>query len=65
MITLNNKQINSDNNTLDLEIWKEETRQPFYLIAVEIWMISDLEIKKASSGSVMDNIAEGFEEMEI
>ncbi|KRD11207.1 four helix bundle protein [Flavobacterium sp. Root901] len=50
----------------DLEIWKEARRlaKEVHLIAVETELRSDLRFKnqiKDSSGSVMDNIAEGFE----
>ena len=50
----------------DLEIWKEARRlaKEIHLIAVHTALSSDLRFKnqiKASSGSVMDNIAEGFE----
>ncbi len=50
----------------DLEIWKEARRlaKEVHLIAVHTELRSDLRFKnqiKASSGSVMDNIAEGFE----
>jgi len=50
----------------DLEIWKEARRlaKEIHLIAVETELRSDLRFKnqiKDSSGSVMDNIAEGFE----
>ena len=50
----------------DLEIWKEARRlaKEIHLIAVQTELRSDLRFKnqiKASSGSVMDNIAEGFE----
>ncbi len=50
----------------DLEIWKEARRlaKEIHLIAVHTELRSDLRFKnqiKASSGSVMDNIAEGFE----
>jgi four helix bundle protein len=50
----------------DLEIWKEARRlaKEIHLIAVETDLRSDLRFKnqiKDSSGSVMDNIAEGFE----
>jgi len=50
----------------DLEIWKEARRlaKEIHLIAVETELKSDFKFKnqiKDSSGSVMDNIAEGFE----
>ncbi|PTS97891.1 four helix bundle protein [Flavobacterium sp. HMWF030] len=50
----------------DLEIWKEARRlaKEVHLIAIHTELRSDLRFKnqiKASSGSVMDNIAEGFE----
>jgi four helix bundle protein len=50
----------------DLEIWKEARRlaKEIHLIAVQTELKSDLRFKnqiKSSSGSVMDNIAEGFE----
>ncbi|MRX69572.1 four helix bundle protein [Flavobacterium resistens] len=50
----------------DLEIWKEARRlaKEIHLIAVHRELRSDLRFKnqiKDSSGSVMDNIAEGFE----
>ncbi|TDW50044.1 four helix bundle protein [Flavobacterium sp. 270] len=50
----------------DLEIWKEARRlaKEIHLIAVQTELRSDLRFKnqiKASSDSVMDNIAEGFE----
>ncbi len=50
----------------DLEIWKEARRlaKEIHFIAVQTELRSDLRFKnqiKASSGSVMDNIAEGFE----
>jgi four helix bundle protein len=50
----------------DLEIWKEARRlvKEIHLIAIETELKSDFRFKnqiKASSGSVMDNIAEGFE----
>jgi four helix bundle protein len=50
----------------DLEIWKEARRlaKEIHLIAVHTELRSDLRFKnqiKNSSGSVMDNIAEGFE----
>lgn len=50
----------------DLEIWKEARRlaKEINLIAVHTELRSDLRFKnqiKSSSGSVMDNIAEGFE----
>ncbi|MBZ4035940.1 four helix bundle protein [Flavobacterium sp. 17A] len=50
----------------DLEIWKEARRlaKEIHLISVKTELRSDLRFKnqiKSSSGSVMDNIAEGFE----
>ena len=50
----------------DLEIWQEARRlaKEIHLIAVETDLKSDFRFKeqiKSSSGSVMDNIAEGFE----
>ncbi|WP_456313852.1 four helix bundle protein [Pseudomonas shirazensis] len=50
----------------DLEIWKEARRlaNEIHFIAIETELKSDFRFKnqiKASSGSVMDNIAEGFE----
>lgn len=50
----------------DLEIWKEARRlaKEIHLIATQTELKSDFRFKnqiKASSGSVMDNIAEGFE----
>ncbi|WP_339657711.1 four helix bundle protein [Flavobacterium frigidarium] len=50
----------------DLEIWKEARRlaKEIHLITVETDLKSDFRFRgqiKASSGSVMDNIAEGFE----
>jgi len=50
----------------DLQIWKEARRlaKEIHLIAIETELRSDLRFKnqiKDSSGSVMDNIAEGFE----
>ena len=50
----------------DLEIWKEARRlaKEIHLIAIETGLKSDFRFKnqiKASSGSVMDNISEGFE----
>ncbi|QSB29290.1 four helix bundle protein [Flavobacterium sp. CLA17] len=50
----------------DLEIWKEARRlaKEIHLIAIETELRSDFRFKnqiKDSSGSVMDNIAEGFE----
>ena len=50
----------------DLEIWKEARRlaKEIYLITVETDLKRDFRFRdqiKASSGSVMDNIAEGFE----
>ncbi|WP_395043472.1 four helix bundle protein [Flavobacterium sp.] len=50
----------------DLEIWQEARRlaKEIYLISKETDLKTDFRLKdqiKASSGSVMDNIAEGFE----
>ena len=50
----------------DLEIWKEARRlaKEIHLITVETDLKGDFRFRdqiKASSGSVMDNIAEGFE----
>ena len=50
----------------DLEIWKEARRlaKEVHLICVETELKNDFRFRdqiKASSGSVMDNIAEGFE----
>ncbi len=50
----------------DLEIWQEARRlaKEIHIINVETDLKSDFRFKdqiKASSGSVMDNIAEGFE----
>jgi len=50
----------------DLEIWKEARRlaKEIHLITIETGLKLDFRFKnqiKASSGSVMDNIAEGFE----
>ena len=50
----------------DLEIWQEARRlaKEIHLIAIQTGLKSDFKLKeqvKASSGSVMDNIAEGFE----
>ena len=50
----------------DLEIWKEARRlaKEIHIISVESDLKNDFRFKdqiKASSGSVMDNIAEGFE----
>lgn len=50
----------------DLEIWKEARRlaKEIYLISVETELKTDFRFRdqiKAASGSVMDNIAEGFE----
>lgn len=49
----------------DLQIWQEARRlaKEIHLIAVETDLKSDFRFKeqiKSSSGSVMDNIAEGF-----
>ena len=54
----------------DLEIWKEARRlaKEVHIVAVETELKTDFRLKsqiKDSSGSVMDNIAEGFEEMGI
>nr|WP_315178755.1 four helix bundle protein [uncultured Flavobacterium sp.] len=50
----------------DLEIWKEARRlaKEIHIISLESDLKNDFRFKdqiKASSGSVMDNIAEGFE----
>ena len=50
----------------DLEIWQEARRltKEIYNISVETGLKSDFRLRdqiKASSGSIMDNIAEGFE----
>lgn len=50
----------------DLEIWKEARRlaKEIHLVSVETELKNDFRLKsqiKDSSGSVMDNIAEGFE----
>ncbi len=50
----------------DLEIWKEARRlaKEIHIISTETELKNDYRFKdqiKASSGSVMDNIAEGFE----
>ena len=50
----------------DLEIWKEARRlaKEIHLVAVQTELKDDFRLKsqiKDSSGSVMDNIAEGFE----
>ena len=50
----------------DLEIWQEARKlaKEIYLISKEIDLKTDFRFKeqiKASSGSIMDNIAEGFE----
>ena len=50
----------------DLEIWKEARKlaKVIHTISIETSLNSDFRLKsqiKASSGSVMDNIAEGFE----
>ena len=50
----------------DLEIWQEARRlsKEIHLICVETELKTDFRFRdqiKASSGSVMDNIAEGFE----
>ena len=50
----------------DLEIWKEARRlaKEIHFISIETDLKSDFKFKeqiKSSSGSVMDNIAEGFE----
>ncbi|AOW08656.1 four helix bundle protein [Flavobacterium gilvum] len=50
----------------DLEIWQEARRlaKEIYIISIETDLKNDFRFRdqiKASSGSVMDNIAEGFE----
>ena len=50
----------------DLEIWQEARRlaKEIYVISVETGLKADFRFRdqiKSSSGSVMDNIAEGFE----
>ncbi len=50
----------------DLEIWKEARRlaKEIYQLSIETELKNDFRFKdqiRASSGSVMDNIAEGFE----
>ena len=50
----------------DLEIWQEARRlaKEIHLISIETGLKTDFKFKeqiKSSSGSVMDNIAEGFE----
>jgi four helix bundle protein len=50
----------------DLEIWQEARRlaKEIHIISIETGLKSDFKFKeqiKSSSGSVMDNIAEGFE----
>ena len=50
----------------DLEIWQEARRltKEIYTISVETGLKNDFRLRdqiKASSGSIMDNIAEGFE----
>ena len=50
----------------DLEIWKEARRlsKEIHVISIETELKNDFRFKdqiKASSGSIMDNIAEGFE----
>jgi len=50
----------------DLEVWKlaREQAKAIFLLTKETGFVSDFELKNqinASSGSVMDNIAEGFE----
>ena len=61
-----NRNMATINRFEDLEIWKEARRlaKEVHLIAIHTELRSDLRFKnqiKASSGSVMDNIAEGFE----
>ena len=56
----------SINRFEDLEIWKEARRlaKEIHLISIETDLKNDYRFKeqiKSSSGSVMDNIAEGFE----
>jgi hypothetical protein len=64
MLTLKNKQINSDKTRLDLEFGKRRLDTILYNCCRNL---NDFRFRigKASSGSVMDNIAEGFEETEI
>ncbi|HRA72837.1 MAG TPA: four helix bundle protein [Flavobacterium sp.] len=50
----------------DLEIWQESRRlaKEIHIISIETGLKSDFKFKeqiRSSSGSVMDNIAEGFE----
>lgn len=50
----------------DLEIWQEARKlaKEIHIIAIETGLKTDFKLRdqiKASSGSVMDNIAEGFE----
>ena len=50
----------------DLEIWQEARKlaKEIHIISIETGLKSDFKFKeqiKSSSGSVMDNIAEGFE----
>lgn len=50
----------------DLEIWQEARRlaKEIHIISIETELKNDYRFKdqiKASSGSIMDNIAEGFE----
>ncbi|MEL1246096.1 four helix bundle protein [Flavobacterium sp. DGU11] len=50
----------------DLEIWQEARRlaKEIHIISIETGLKTDFKLRdqiKASSGSVMDNIAEGFE----
>ncbi|MGQ7945824.1 four helix bundle protein [Flavobacterium sp. WC2509] len=50
----------------DLEIWQESRRlaKEIHIISIETGLKTDFKFKeqiKSSSGSVMDNIAEGFE----
>lgn len=54
----------------DLEIWQEARRlaEIIHKISIETDLKTDFRFKeqiKSSSGSVMDNIAEGFEQMVI